>query len=650
MIYILLTGLLTIVLAAHNQYRVHPDDTPCLQPPCHTLEYFTNNSDVYFVSDTTLFFGQGEYYHLQNHLIIQNLSNFSLIGTPNTNDPTSPVSVIRCLPDHSIYFYNVTTLLIKHIKLEGCGCLISKILPRVMYIYTSQNYWAAMYFHCCTDVSITNTYIYYPVRYGIFAFNMMGRNNFENVTILMGKQAKQSWCSYGLYFHYDEDEYGSTVEQDEKGFINISNIALIGNCKSDCSCRSGTTALDMVIRSFNVFVTIKHSNFSNWNIDYNIYFDITSSSDVIISFFGCNFVSNNITSNLIDIWYNIPCISDPANYPKHVVIFNESLISHTNYYNEYNSTSDVSLLSITISSDCLDFALHVNNVMFYKNKHTLLKVKTDLEMPCLSHYHLSYLISTTGYFIAEDNRAQTLLSLQCGQIHFNGITRFINNRFMFMSEAIYLSSTMLKFSNSILFDNNHCKQLISLDCKQCYSVLSGIANLTLLHNTVSNQLIRVPTRYNNPYPYCLFQYYSPVNNQFNSFQTNLYFNRWYNNRIYHSISKLASHCKWAPGAAFKNNISSIGNKEIVTLKVTNNLLFFHLGDHTTVCYCPPSSHYNCSVNQLGPVYPGENLTVNLCLPYNDGIVSIMYVETYNDNLSESACKIYEHNSMRHVFY
>ena len=79
MIYILLAGLLTIVLAAHNQYHVHPDDTPCLQPPCHTLEYFTNNSDVYSVSDTTLFFDQGEYYHLQNHLMIQNLSNFSLM-------------------------------------------------------------------------------------------------------------------------------------------------------------------------------------------------------------------------------------------------------------------------------------------------------------------------------------------------------------------------------------------------------------------------------------------------------------------------------------------------------------------------------------------------------------------------------------------
>ena len=45
MFHAFLAELLTVVLAAHNQYHVHPDDTPCIQPPCHTLEYFTNNSD-----------------------------------------------------------------------------------------------------------------------------------------------------------------------------------------------------------------------------------------------------------------------------------------------------------------------------------------------------------------------------------------------------------------------------------------------------------------------------------------------------------------------------------------------------------------------------------------------------------------------------
>ena len=379
-----------------------------------------------------------------------------------------------------------------------------------------------------------------------------------------------------------------------------------------------------------------------------IIIDIMSTSDIIIFFYyRCNFISNSITTNLIDIQYDVLCISDPDNYPRHVVIFNESLFSHTNYYN-YHKLFNVSLLSLLLYSDCPNYALHVNfnNMTFYENKNTLLKVETDLETPCLSQYHSSYMISTTGYFVAEYNTAQTLLSLHCGQIHFNGITKFIKNEVM--SEVIYLSFTMLKFSHNIVFDNNRCEQLISLDCEQCYLVLSGSANLTILHNSIRNQLIQVPIRNNYPYPYCLFQYYSPINNQFNDFQINLYFNRWLN-KIYHSIRKLTSHCKWVRGASFPNNTPLIVNNDIINLKRENPQSLFHLGDHNTVCYCPSSSHYNCSIDQLGPVYPGENLTVDLCLPYNKEMVGIMYVETHNDNLPLSTCKIYEHGSMRHAF-
>ena len=223
-----------------------------------------------------------------------------------------------------------------------------------------------------------------------------------------------------------------------------------------------------------------------------------------------------------------------------------------------------------------------------------------------------------------------------------------------MSETIYLSYSMINLSNSIVFDGNDCKQLISLVCEhRCYLVLLGSANLTLYHNyTVDNQLIHVPIRSNHPYSYCLFQYYLPVNNQYEDFQINLLF-IWERNyglaKGLQSMYQLTSHCKWAPGAAFFIIIPSIVNKAIIRYKYGQ---MFHqfIGIHTTVCHCPPSSHYNCSVDQLGPVYPSENLTVDLSLPYNKEKVGIMYVETYNDNLPKSACTIFEHDSIRHTLH
>ena len=120
--------------------------------------------------------------------------------------------------------------------------------------------------------------------------------------------------------------------------------------------------------------------------------------------------------------------------------------------------------------------------------------------------------------------------------------------------------------------------------------------------------------------------------------------------IYGSIYQLTSHCEWAPGAAFQNVTPNIVNNRIINIEYENSLLLDSIGIHTTVCYCPSSSHYNCSVDQLGPVYPGENLTVDLCLPYNDEDIGILYVETYNKNLPESACQIYKFDSMRYVLY
>ena len=276
--YISLAGLLTIVLAAHNQYHVHPDDTPCLQPPCHTLEYFTNNSDVYFMSDTTLLFDKGEYYHIIGNLTIQNVTNISLIGTPYFSNPTSPVSVIKCLPDHSIYFYNVTTLLIKYLKLKDCGSLMP------VFKEYGMPFWAAMFFYYCTNITISNMYIYNPVGYGVLALNVMGSSNcILKVTIMLGRKEEYGGviCSKGGYLGY-KDMHNSTTKIEEI-FFNIDNIALKGGCEF-CECYSEERMLEIDLQSYIVYINISNSNFTDWNDSKKIQINIHSSSPVMIIF------------------------------------------------------------------------------------------------------------------------------------------------------------------------------------------------------------------------------------------------------------------------------------------------------------------------------------------------------------------------------
>ena len=128
-----------------------------------------------------------------------------------------------------------------------------------------------------------------------------------------------------------------------------------------------------------------------------------------------------------------------------------------------------------------------------------------------------------------------------------------------------------------------------------------------------NEIIKGPIRHNNPNPYCLFQYYSPIRNTFRDFRIELQF--FYmtdlKTKVF-DINKLTSHCKWTPGAAFRSINPLVVNNRIIDF----GYILYKLGYHTTVCHCSPSSRYNCSVDQLGTVYPGENLTVDLCLPSN----------------------------------
>ncbi|XP_065908603.1 uncharacterized protein [Dysidea avara] len=85
-------GVLTVTVATHNVYHVQPDDVCKEQSSetCHTLQHFINNSRLFFTSNSIFAFAEGDFFHNQSDMIVQNVTNVSLIGTLNTSDPTSP--------------------------------------------------------------------------------------------------------------------------------------------------------------------------------------------------------------------------------------------------------------------------------------------------------------------------------------------------------------------------------------------------------------------------------------------------------------------------------------------------------------------------------------------------------------------------------
>ena len=101
----------------------------------------------------------------------------------------------------------------------------------------------------------------------------------------------------------------------------------------------------------------------------------------------------------------------------------------------------------------------------------------------------------------------------------------------------------------------------------------------------------------------------------------------YNNDMH----DILTHCKWLSMAVFNGYNPSYINQQIIQV---DGQQWIH---HKKICYCPHDDN-NCSIDLLGPVYPGKMLQVGLCMPQASRDFT-MYVETHASSLSSSTCKI-----------
>ena len=149
-------------------------------------------------------------------------------------------------------------------------------------------------------------------------------------------------------------------------------------------------------------------------------------------------------------------------------------------------------------------------------------------------------------------------------------------------------------------------------------------------------------------PLRLFQYTSLRNtSEIPTSHYNIVFN---NNRgppkitdIPSSVNYYTSHCRWLPNTVFYGYHPKIVNQQII--HIYNQTL--ELNHNTKMCYCSQVGVYNCSIDTLGPVYPGQRLQVSLSVPYTEESI-IIYAETHATSLPKSACRIAHQNELVNI--
>ena len=650
-------AMISAGLTADNVYEVLPDGERCVQHPCLYLNYLIDNHQAYFTSNTTIMFSEAQYRITGNNMIIQNVSNFSLLSASYFK--------IVCSPKKFLLFHNVVNLTIKNMTFSECGNSLN-----------NGSHWASMVFNECTNVLLTDVHISNPVGYGIIAYNMFGYNILENISVYMGRQKSlynsSLTCSYGVHISYLNSEGMETGKNNATVIISNIEISLISTSPDNRSCSSccglnyyqrftGMFEIYLKQNHYNVFITIENSRFS-YLIGNIFMINAESLANNRISFDDCKFTNisnyketkdkaiNNekFSQYVLGFYYRINC----NDYWKHLnlkfqVSFVDCDFRNNTYSKKFKNDHilHIEAAIINCNQNRPIMLITFRNVTFKNNKFGILTVTSSVLPISFEPYNIISIITEDEFHIQGNLKTNELIYLNNVQMHFNGITRFVENHFLL--NIINSDSSKLIFTNTTIFHENKCYYLLKLNGKWLHISLAEHAKFTVSSNVLDKEIISVSKVFNNPFPYCIIQLNSDF---YQNFSINIFNNTERSvdsNRSNSTINKLTSHCKLNVGRKYCEDPLVI-YKQIINYKQK----YQPLGIHTDICHCPANASHNCSVDWLGKVYPGQTLTVDLCLPYNneENSLRILCVESYNDYLPPNACKVYSQLESKHVVF
>ena len=252
-------------------------------------------------------------------------------------------------------------------------------------------------------------------------------------------------------------------------------------------------------------------------------------------------------------------------------------------------------------------------------------------------------VTKTGLAISE-----RMISISNMTVHLIGPLRLSLNQ---AADIMYFDLCEVLFHKNIMIKSNTCHQVITLRFS-CIKVME-YTNITLLKNKHLFKLIQ-PENYDEYklYPLCIFQFVTLRNTTTVSsahysinFIDNLYTKHNLESaeqeKCLFPFYHFTPHCQCMPDTVFHNYNPTIVYKHIIRTHGQN--LTYH-----KICHCFQNGSYNCNIDTLVPVYPGQMLQVELCTSCNDELF-ILYAEVNSIHLPNSACKVAPHGETNFIY-
>ncbi|XP_065895735.1 uncharacterized protein [Dysidea avara] len=591
-------------------YNVTPDDH-CYSNTtfhhCHNLQYYLLNATKYFTSNTQLHFLPG-LHHLQSDLIIQTVYNISLIGT-------TPDTVIQCNSSVGIVLTNITNLILTDITVRNCSGNYSSavVLNRDCRseIFIIQ---IGLLIKQCTNVQLRQIVIEENFNpYGIVGINILGNSTFLNVTnnllgIIYNSTKDMEYQHHSLLIEHYYNSVSNFIPATIITFMQQSHQVNVSLTNSWLSRQRVTICFQNTGKSQSIFMA-KSCHFTDAYNEFMIYIRSTVLQlGNAVQFDDCSF-SNNEFDDIITMGRVIDVYNGP-----------DIQIVGCNFHNNYNAMA---------------FGKVYTNVPNLFGVTRIRIAKTTFS-------------SSTGPVTKE------FIRLQIVDLHLIGPIIFYN---ISNSNSIF----RLEKSNATCYDYIEFKNTTARSIFRYlgYSFPKVNFFLFITENSIVNITQSNFVRFAFPerdeilgnYPLCYFQYLSDEQLDSNYIYHNYSIILSKNEKVFENnilMDLPITHCRWLPRSAFKTAMPFKVNSQYI--RYANQSGQFNASrlivKRKQICLCDNNMSHDCYRDLLGPIYPGQAMTLNIYLRGHNipvGFVSsnntIITVINDTDWLPSTACTV-----------
>ena len=594
------------------------DAVSCPSQPCATLsQYLLDNGTLPVVSNVEYHFLPGEH-HVPANVTLQDLHNFSIIGTVSKPSPLAVLVLVDCPQSYIINIIDSYNVTITNVMLKQCDHpQLTNLLITLCYSCTLEN-------------------IVF-MKLGLIAKNLIGRSQLTEIIMKSNRSTSkiQMFCQELTLKYWDLRSFNN-----HKHLLVMNQINMIGD-SSKCY-RYGLVGLHIfiVIVMESLIITITNSLF--YNLDHTALTIISQCFGYNkINIENCTFENNHITYKEIDATLR-PLIDIVSAHDNKSISF-----KHCNFKRNYHATILIAIsifLKGTKSCHGSIFSCTVptiTNISFVACQFSENKVSELMNINA-QYCTANLLITGPSQFTKTksglyQHKKYDMISIYNMNVNMIGPVILSSNH---AHTVMLLENCDTTFYNNITYKSNNCIRVIYV--KYSYIKVMEHANVTLL----KNRYISMPIEYfyeNTLNPLCLFQFVTMRNTTAVSstqYSVNIINNLYSTPYVFQIIPKevclspfyhFTPHCKWIPTAAFHGYNPKNIYQQII--KISNKNVTYH-----KICHCTENGSNNCSVDTLGPVYPGQMLRVDLCTPCNDK-PSTLYAEVNSIHLPTSACNI-----------